>query len=228
MKADTPKFGDVLTEDGKATLEYHVFLEGLADSAPIEAKDEGTVLTTAVSALDFVGSGVVATESAGTVTVTVGGGGTTTWGDVVGTLSNQTDLQSALDGKAAFSHSHDAANITTGTFLNARIAESNVTQHEAALSIDIDQLTATANVGDTLVYDGANWAVDMTQLIKYVDDVSGTTLYIGEAQPNTLTSTASWRIKRIVFTGDDSETLYADGDANFNNIWDNRASLSYS
>ena len=61
-----------------------------------------------------------------------------------------------------------------------------------------------------------------------VDDVGGTVIYIGYAQPNTTTSSASWKIKRITFTGDDSATEYADGNNNFDNIWDNRASLSYS
>jgi hypothetical protein len=41
-----------------------------------------------------------------------GGGGGGVWGSITGTLSSQTDLQSALDGKAATSHTHTAANIT--------------------------------------------------------------------------------------------------------------------
>lgn len=36
-----------------------------------------------------------------------GGGGGGTWGSITGTLSAQTDLQSALDAKAAASHNHD-------------------------------------------------------------------------------------------------------------------------
>lgn len=45
------------------------------------------------------------------------------WGDVTGTLSNQTDLQSALNAKAASSHSHIIAD-TTGlqTALDAKLA----------------------------------------------------------------------------------------------------------
>jgi hypothetical protein len=41
-----------------------------------------------------------------------GGGGSTSWGSITGTLSDQTDLQSALDGKAAASHTHSIADIT--------------------------------------------------------------------------------------------------------------------
>jgi len=230
MKQDIPRYGDVIVEEGKATLEYHVFLEDLANSTTgaIEVQDETTPVTVALDTLNFVGSGVVASEGApGIITVTIGGGGTTTWGDVVGTLSNQTDLQAALDAKAVSGHVHSTNNITSGTFIDARIAESNITQHEAALSIGIDQLTATASTGDTLIYDGANWVVDMTQLIKEVD-FDGDYIYIGEAQPGTTTATASWRVRRTEFTGDDSETLYADGDADFNNTWTGRAGFSYS
>lgn len=63
------------------------------------------------------------------------------WGNITGTLADQTDLQSALDGKAASSHSHAASDITSGTFADARIAESNVTQHQAALSITESQIS---------------------------------------------------------------------------------------
>jgi hypothetical protein len=61
------------------------------------------------------------------------------WGDITGTLSNQTDLQAALDAKqasgsyAAASHNHAASEVTSGTFADARISESSVTQHEAAI-----------------------------------------------------------------------------------------------
>lgn len=48
---------------------------------------------------------------------------------------------------APIAHIHSAADITSGTFADARIAESNVTQHEAALSIDGSQLTGTIDGG---------------------------------------------------------------------------------
>lgn len=69
--------------------------------------------------------------------------------------------------------------------------------------------------------------IQVPQYRKEIDDVGGTVLYIGEASPGTATSAASWRIKRITFTGDDASTVWADGDENFDNIWDNRASLTY-
>jgi len=50
--------------------------------------------------------------------------------------------------------------------------------------------------------------------------------YFGKAVPGTATSAASWQIKEVDTTSG-SEIRYADGDANFDNIWDNRESLSY-
>jgi hypothetical protein len=61
----------------------------------------------------------------------------------------------------------------------------------------------------------------------------GDTLYIGDALPGTVTSSATWSIKRVVFTEDgggntDAVTTWADGNSNRDNIWDNHLSLSYS
>lgn len=44
------------------------------------------------------------------------------WGAITGILSNQTDLQSALNGKAASSHGHPASQITSGVFDSSRLA----------------------------------------------------------------------------------------------------------
>lgn len=41
-----------------------------------------------------------------------GGGGPATWGSITGTLSAQTDLQTALNGKANSSHTHIIADVT--------------------------------------------------------------------------------------------------------------------
>ena len=57
-------------------------------------------------------------------------------------------------------------------------------------------------------------------------DEGATYTYVGEAETGTATASALWRIKRL--TNADNTVVWADGDASFNNIWDNRASLSYS
>ena len=55
---------------------------------------------------------------------------------------------------------------------------------------------------------------------------SGTYTYVGTARPGTATSAASWQIKRI--KNSDNGIDWADGDAQFNNVWNNVTSLSYS
>jgi hypothetical protein len=51
-----------------------------------------------------------------------GGGGSASWGGITGTLSSQTDLQAALDGKAATSHSHVDAEIPNSITIDAATA----------------------------------------------------------------------------------------------------------
>lgn len=86
------------------------------------------------------------------------------------------------------------------------------------------------------VYNGATWdrargtkeqgtyAASAPLAIR-LDD-GATYLYVGKAAIGTATSAASWQICRI--TQADTTVVWADGDASFNNVWDDRASLSYS
>jgi hypothetical protein len=60
-----------------------------------------------------------------------------------------------------------------------------------------------------------------------VDDVGGTVLYIGEATAGTATSSGSWRIKKVTFTGDDVSIQWA-ASGEFALVWDNRLSYTYS
>lgn len=61
-----------------------------------------------------------------------------------------------------------------------------------------------------------------------VDEASASITYVGRALPATLTSAASWQISKFELTGNVLEEQTADGDLAFDNIWDNRAALSYS
>lgn len=64
---------------------------------------------------------------------------------------------------------------------------------------------------------------------KRTDFISDTLIFRGEATPGTANGTNSWRIWRIVIAGDDDVVLtWADGNANFDNVWDDRLTLGYS
>jgi len=66
------------------------------------------------------------------------------------------------------------------------------------------------------------------QLALQLDEEVGGTTYIGEAEPGSLFANPVWRIKRIVEDGPDSVITWADGNSDFDNIWNDRLSLSYS
>ena len=67
-----------------------------------------------------------------------------------------------------------------------------------------------------------------TPMATKIDESDSTTTYVGEAVVGTAGSSAKWRIKKMVKTGTVTEILWADGNANYDNVWDNRTSLSYS
>lgn len=58
------------------------------------------------------------------------------------------------------------------------------------------------------------------------DSSSPEYLYTGTADPGTATSSSLWRISRYDFT--DGSVTYADSDQLYDNVYDNRESLSYS
>jgi hypothetical protein len=70
----------------------------------------------------------------------------------------------------------------------------------------------------------------VVDLILNYDEASPTITYVGEAPTGTDTSKALWRIKRIDSNapGTVLTMTWADGNSDFDNVWDNRASLSYS
>lgn len=81
---------------------------------------------------------------------------------------------------------------------------------------------ATEDKQDTLIS-----TVSVVDYISRIDQVSATLIYIGNAEKTALTSQAVWRISRIdTSTGIVIE--YANGNGNYDNIWNNRLSLTYS
>lgn len=61
-----------------------------------------------------------------------------------------------------------------------------------------------------------------------VDAVSSSLTYIGLALVGSSESDPSWRILEIAVSGTVTTIKYAGGDTDFNSVWTDRASLSYS
>jgi len=58
---------------------------------------------------------------------------------------------------------------------------------------------------------------------------SSTVTYVGKAAIGAATNAAVWQIQRLTSTvGGDVTIEWADGNAEFDNVWDDRASLAYS
>lgn len=57
--------------------------------------------------------------------------------------------------------------------------------------------------------------------------IAGNVYYIGEAAPGSATSGAVWRVRKLDKSSG-VDLKWADGNANFDNVWDNYSSLSYS
>ena len=71
--------------------------------------------------------------------------------------------------------------------------------------------------------------VDGRQLSLRLDDAGSGITYVGEASPNAAEGAAVWRIKRLdESVATDLDILWADGNASFDNVWSDRAALSYS
>lgn len=69
---------------------------------------------------------------------------------------------------------------------------------------------------------------DKAQKAVRVDEASATVTYVGEATPGSLGSAEVWRIKRITVSGTVTSIEWAAGAVLYDQVWDNRAALSYS
>ena len=89
-------------------------------------------------------------------------------------------------------------------------------------------LDAGVTIDGLLIKDGE---FDLAKKAVQFDEGVGnpTVSYLGRAAPGELTSAATWSIQEITEQAQgDIAILWADGDSNEDNIWDNRLALSYS
>jgi len=69
-----------------------------------------------------------------------------------------------------------------------------------------------------------------TDIERFDYDGSGNLLYLGIAHPNQITTEAVWQIRKFAYDGSGNlvSMLYANGVKHFDQIWDDRAALSYA
>lgn len=110
--------------------------------------------------------------------------------------------------------------------------------YDGSIYAEIYKYTLAA--GDSIEYDGSKWrpfnssGVPLiyndieTEFSILIEDLGTGTTYSGKASAGSLSSDAVWQVKKIVESGGDLTITFADGDTNFDNVWDDRASLTYS
>ena len=69
--------------------------------------------------------------------------------------------------------------------------------------------------------------LDTTYTVR-LDEASATVTYVGEGAINSVESSPVWRIRKLTTTGSVLAIQWADGNQNFDNVWTDRASLTYT
>ena len=65
--------------------------------------------------------------------------------------------------------------------------------------------------------------------VRIANDANGDPEYVGEAQPGTATSSSHWRIKKITYSNRKATQVnWASGTKEFDKVWDNRTTYTYS
>ena len=91
-----------------------------------------------------------------------------------------------------------------------------------------NNLLSEYSVKVTPTSDGNVQHVTTEPFTNIIDVASATIEYYGAAVPGTATSAALWRIQRKSVSGNVTTYAWAGGAATYVNVWDNRASFSYS
>ena len=61
-----------------------------------------------------------------------------------------------------------------------------------------------------------------------VDEADATTVYVGRAKPGSATASSVWAISRTKTVGAVTTTAFAGGTAEYDKVWDDRASFTYT
>jgi len=127
------------------------------------------------------------------------------------------DSFATIDIKRVLLITNVTDNIIIYNFADATIGGSATTN---VLTLDYN----TASMDDA---DDIQIYYDMGSLVKRIDEASATITYIGQAQDDSSIGDPVWQIQRID-TSSGTIIQWADGNNNFDNVWDDRAALTYN
>lgn len=122
----------------------------------------------------------------------------------------------------------DVTRILTITNVTDNIIIYNFALDTAGGSVATNVLTLTYDTTAMADADNLQIYYDMGSLVKRVDEASATVTYVGQAQDGSSIGDPVWQIQRITSSGGATEIEWADGNNDFDNVWDDRAALTYS
>jgi len=100
------------------------------------------------------------------------------WGEIQGTLSNQTDLQAALDAKADSTHAHEISDVTgLQTALDAKTDQTDFDSHLTANNphnITVDGIGAAPEIHDHAIADVTDLQTELDAKLEEVPNPSDT------------------------------------------------------
>ena len=137
-------------------------------------------------------------------------------------VNKQESIHDNSGNRALIGHSG-----TAGTSVTKRL----VVTDDGALTVDIISGEIVASLGTVNVVESGTINTQDNPYAVQVDDGDVGTTIVGEAVVGGGTDSSIWRMKRIVDSGSaGTETVitWADGNSNFDNVWGNRASESWS
>lgn len=122
----------------------------------------------------------------------------------------------------------DITRILTITNVTDNIIVYNFAVDTSGGSVATNVLTLTYDTTAMADADNLQIYYDMGSLVKRVDEASATVTYVGQAQDGSDIGDPVWQIQRITSSGGATEIEWADGNNDFDNVWDDRAALTYS
>lgn len=145
----------------------------------------------------------------------------------IGLLYSVPSLKSAFIKQVLFS------NVSTSSIQNIKLYIGGTSSHNQIITFAIPSSgSAKYDLNGWMIYDsmGATMTsqISAMPLTTILDDPTSSTIsYVGAAMPGSNQADPVWRISRLDETVG-AEIKWADGNTNFDNIWNNRNLLNYS
>jgi len=113
---------------------------------------------------------------------------------------------------------------TAGTAVTRRVVATSA----GALSVDVVSGEIIASLGTVNILE-LGTVTSKPYAIAVDGTTTANTTYVGQSAPGSSGTALVWQIKRIDESVTSMATItYADGDASYDNAWDNRGTMSYS